>query len=186
MPGLQAFCVCTALSLGAIYLLQMTWFVAWMYLDEKRIQSQRNGLLPCLSFPENKPSSCSSSNWGQRFLHKYETVLPSLSFRVCVLLATSVLTILGICGCILIRQKFDYLLLLPADSYLRQWHDMRNQLYPDKGWSADVYTGSFDFSDLHTFENLTNSLEELKQTSMYIQGEYKICIIIFHIFFGRL
>merc|ERR1719283_107188 len=29
MPGLQSFCVCTAIGLAAIYLFQVSWFVAW-------------------------------------------------------------------------------------------------------------------------------------------------------------
>ena len=46
MPGLESFCVCTAIGLGSIYLLQISWFVAWMSLDEKRISAGGDGLQP--------------------------------------------------------------------------------------------------------------------------------------------
>jgi hypothetical protein len=49
MPGLQSFCVSTALGLAAIYLLQISWFTAWLSLDEARIQSGRNSIVPCIS-----------------------------------------------------------------------------------------------------------------------------------------
>ena len=173
MPGLQAFCVCTAISLGAIYSLQMTWFMAWLFLDQQRIQSQRNGLLPCLSLSENKSGSCTSLTWGAAFLNNYVKLLPSLSFKIIVVITTTILTIVGVSGCILIKQKFDFLLLLPKTSYLRQWHDIRHQLYPDKGWVADIYTDSFGASDLGSFENITNVLEELQQSGSYIQGLLK-------------
>ena len=75
MPGLQAFCVCTAISLGSIYLLQITWFVAWMYLDEKRILSGRSGLVPCVSLQNYKPSSWSQINYGKIFIKKYAKLL---------------------------------------------------------------------------------------------------------------
>eukprot|EP00090_Calanus_glacialis_P014060 TRINITY_DN22697_c0_g1_i1.p1 TRINITY_DN22697_c0_g1~~TRINITY_DN22697_c0_g1_i1.p1 ORF type:complete len:525 (-),score=56.22 TRINITY_DN22697_c0_g1_i1:73-1449(-) len=170
MPGLQAFCVCTAISLGAIYLLQITWFVAWMYLDEERIQSQRSGLVPCMYIASYKEAPCSSYGIGKSILHKYTKLLPSLSFKIFVILTSLMFTSIGISGCILMKQKFDYLLLLPVESYLRQWHDMKNDLYPDKGWVAEIYTDTFDYSDLDKFENLTINLEELKQSGTYIQG----------------
>ena len=46
MPGLESFCVCTAIGLGSIYLLQVSWFVAWMALDEARVAEGRDGLIP--------------------------------------------------------------------------------------------------------------------------------------------
>ena len=36
MPGLQSFCVAVAIGLGSIYILQVSWFAAWLSLDEKR------------------------------------------------------------------------------------------------------------------------------------------------------
>ena len=75
---------------------------------------------------------------------------------------------IGISGCILLNQKFDY---LPVESYFHQWHKIQNYLYPDKGWVAEIYTDSFDYSDLDKFENLTISLDELKQSGTYIQGD---------------
>ena len=30
MPGLQSFCVCTAIGLASVYLLTVTWFTAWL------------------------------------------------------------------------------------------------------------------------------------------------------------
>merc|ERR1719270_2752507 len=59
MPGLQSFCVCTAIALGCIYILQVSWFVAWMVLDEKRIQSGRDGVFPCIIHKNYQPSECS-------------------------------------------------------------------------------------------------------------------------------
>ena len=171
MPGLQAFCVCTAISLGAIYLLQITWFAAWMYLDEERIQSQRSGLVPCMHISSYKEASCSSYGIGKNILQQYTKLLPSFSFKVLVILTSLMFTSIGISGCILMKQKFDYLLLLPVESYLRQWYDMKKDLYPDKGWVAEIYTDSFDYSDLEKFENLIISLEELKKAGTYIQGD---------------
>merc|ERR1719516_479462 len=65
MPGLAAFCVCTAISLGSIYLLQISWFSAWMSLDEERIAAGRDGLVPCVVHgKDHRPSSCSQKEYG--------------------------------------------------------------------------------------------------------------------------
>ena len=38
LPGLQAFCIACAIAIAAIFILQTTWFVAWMTIDEMRIE----------------------------------------------------------------------------------------------------------------------------------------------------
>ena len=47
MPGLQSFCIYASIGLACIFLLQISWFVAWLVLDERRIRENRNGILPC-------------------------------------------------------------------------------------------------------------------------------------------
>merc|ERR1719510_612341 len=52
LPGLQAFCISCAFAIGAIYLLQASWFVACLSLDEKRIKDKRNAFCPsCVKHP---------------------------------------------------------------------------------------------------------------------------------------
>ena len=34
LPGLQSFCVCCAFAIAAIFLLQSSWFVAWLAIDQ--------------------------------------------------------------------------------------------------------------------------------------------------------
>ena len=59
-PGLASICVGTSMALGAIFLLQVTWFIAWMTLDERRVAAKRNGVLPCITHTEDgKGISCS-------------------------------------------------------------------------------------------------------------------------------
>ena len=42
MPGLQSFCVTVAIGLASIYILQITWFTAWLSLDQRRIDAGKN------------------------------------------------------------------------------------------------------------------------------------------------
>ena len=63
MPGLQSFCIFASIGLGCIFLLQCSWFVAWLVLDERRIRANKNGFLPCcvthqdVENNQNKPAN---------------------------------------------------------------------------------------------------------------------------------
>ena len=172
MPGLQSFCICTALALGAIYLLQITWFVAWMSLDEKRIASGRNGCLPCIVDKTSIKSTGTTEDFGKRLIKKYTKLLSSTFYKICVAVITLILITFGIWGCINIKQGFDFLRMLPEDSYLRRWTTIKEDLYPDSGWPAEVYTEGFNHSDLASFENLTASFQELKESGLYIKSKH--------------
>ena len=41
LPGLQAFCVSCAIAIGSIFLLQVSWFVAFFVLDQRRVEDRR-------------------------------------------------------------------------------------------------------------------------------------------------
>ena len=57
MPGLQSFCIYASIGLGCIFLLQCSWFVAWLVLDERRIRGKKNGFLPCCFSHEDVENS---------------------------------------------------------------------------------------------------------------------------------
>ena len=84
MPGLQSFCVCTAIALGCIYILQVSWFVAWLVLDEKRILSRRNGLIPCISHKDKNSKSGDKVDVSAKVVEIFSKLLPSRIYQVCV------------------------------------------------------------------------------------------------------
>ena len=171
MPGLESFCVCTAIGLGSIYLLQISWFVAWMSLDERRIASGHDGLLPCIVHEDFKPTACSQKTYGDVIVKKYAWLLSSVVFQFVVILFTIGMLAFGIWGSILIQQKFDLASLIPSDSYLKEFLSLRNKFYPNKGWTADIYTAGFDYTDLHKFEDLTNQLNDLQISKTHLGGK---------------
>jgi len=169
MPGLQSFCVCTAIALGAIYILQVSWFVAWLVLDEKRILSGRDGLFPCIVHSNFEASECSKKDRGESFVKSYLKVLSSRIYQILVITMTLVFVGCGIWGSVLIRQKFEPELLLPADSYMRQWKDLHDSSYPENGWSAEVYTGYVNYTHLANFDKLSKSLEDIRDIGLYVK-----------------
>jgi Niemann-Pick C1 protein len=60
MPGFRSFCVYTAFSILMVYIYVVTFFVAILVLDERRISEKRNALVPCIihtSHKTHKPSN---------------------------------------------------------------------------------------------------------------------------------
>lgn len=143
MPGLQSFCVCTAIALAAVFLLTITWFAAWLALDEKRVAAGRDGLLPCLELaPRRAGPACPGAGGPRAGLEPLlARLLPSRLYRGAVGVLTLGLLAGGLWGTVLIQQRFDPKLLLPGDSYLRRWLELHDEMYPRNGHTCDIYTG---------------------------------------------
>ena len=190
MPGLQSFCVCTALGLASIYLLQVGWFVAWLAVDEERIRAAKNGFVPCVRHKnrteledeaEHKTiRQCVRHRTEDEAEHKtirqcvigwYRTLLSCTVYRVVIVMTSLCCLACGVWGSSLIRHKFDPFLLLPADSYLSQFIAVNDQYYnPYRGWSAEIYTGGINHTDLAKIDNIISELEILKQKKILLQG----------------
>jgi predicted RND superfamily exporter protein len=170
MPGLESFCVCTAIGLGSIYLLQVSWFVAWMTLDEQRVEAGRDGLLPCIVHQDFQPSDCSKFEVGLTVMKYYAKLLSSSVFKVITILITVSLLAFGAWGWCQIKQKFDPILLLPSESYLREWIRVQQDFYPDDGWVADVYSGEISYKDLESIDTLVSELEYLQKDGRTLKG----------------
>ena len=63
--------------------MQVSWFVAWLVLDEKRILARRHGLVPCLTLPRGRGDSeagcCGAAN---PVLRLYSGLLGSRLYQV--------------------------------------------------------------------------------------------------------
>ena len=84
IPSLSTFCIYAAIGVLALYILQATYFVACLTLDEKRIDANRNACLLCFkhsdSYQPNKYHSFSVQKW---FMEKvWGPVLTKLPVKV--------------------------------------------------------------------------------------------------------
>ena len=170
MPGLQSFCVCTAFALAAIYILQVTWYTACMVIDEKRIIAGRNCLVPCIVNSSQPCPSLQATKTKLNVSVPLIDIFDSTFFKGVVILLSCLLLAFGIIGCINIEVKFDWLQLLPKDSYLRQLKRAAEVLYPNDGWHGEVFTGKLNSTDLQNVENLTARLHKLKNLGETIKG----------------
>lgn len=131
-----------------MYLYQITWFAAWLVIDQRRMVSNRNAYLPCLKNvdPENvedndltKPRFL--SKWCLEFhpIAKYAEMLTLKPVKIFVMIFTLGLLGLSIIGNYYITEEFDPWLFLDPNSYVSQFKNAHDGFYPDEGQSVLLF-----------------------------------------------
>ena len=92
------------------------------------------------------------------------------SFQAAIFVISLAFLGIGIWGTLSIRQKFDPILLLPSDSYLRQFVHNHDADYPANGWSADIYMGEIDGSSMAGMDRLTAGLQALVDNRTHLRA----------------
>ena len=134
LPALKSFCIYCGVGILIVYFLQASWFVAWMVIDQKRMEANRNGFMPCIKHKEANTQCCGGSaapkdqmaalQQGFQAYGKYLMKLPS---KIAVIAVTVLIFSVSIWGNVLLKQKFDPMWFLPLDSYLVSWHNANEQ-----------------------------------------------------------
>jgi len=142
-----------------------------MTLDQKRIAARRNALIPCYKHkPDGQATAAGSWQAATMAFATYKKLLASTAYRLAVLAASLAFLAAGIYGCLQIRQKFNPVLFLPADSYLRRFVAAHDAAYPSNGWSAELYTGRLDHRSLAGMEVLITGLQALVTNGTHLRG----------------
>ena len=102
MPGLQSFCIYSAIGILLVFILQTTLFTACLALDIKRIRSNRNGYFPCYQTKKSdddgdirKRPVWWVKNPGKSFFRKYGEILMHPVSKFLVISFTIGLTSVG-------------------------------------------------------------------------------------------
>ena len=165
-PGLQAFCVACALGIAAIYILQATWFVAWLVIDERR---REYGLM-CKSRYSDAYTVSSISTTSSKFndfwsalLDPWQAFSNLLEYRIyhaiIILISLSCLGV-GIWGSLSIRQELIVSRFFPEDSYLSSWMRGFYNHFDEFESDFSIYTGTLEtLDDLNRIDNMTSTLK---------------------------
>jgi len=160
MPGLQAFCVSAAICIALIFVLQVSWFVAWLSLDQQRIEMRKHGLVPCITVePAENTSWDTETPMSKRLMERYSKLLDYGVFKVLVMIITSSLLAFGIYGSVNIIQRFDPIRMLPRGNYLSEWIHTQNQYWPSYGLQVQVMTGPLELEDLSGLDRMVSAFE---------------------------
>ena len=165
-PSLQSFCVTSAIAIVAIYLLQISWFVAFMVLDEYRIEQKRNGLVPFIVHENWQPPKWSNKDVGKVVMSKIAKIFSSKVFLGFIPLLTATSLLFGIWGAYEIRVEYDFVILVPDGSYLTSWLNQNAIAFPSDGPGVTIYTQdiSYTVEDFEKIETIAMDMDNLTKT----------------------
>ena len=84
----------------------MSWFVAWLTLDQQRIEMRKHGLVPCITVePAENTSWDTETPMSKRLMERYSKMLDYSVFKVVVMIITTALLAFGIYGSVNIIQR---------------------------------------------------------------------------------
>jgi hypothetical protein len=148
--------------------------VAFLTLDQRRIEEQRDGLLPCIVHKKWEPAPWSQKEWGKIYMKKIAAVLEYKIVQLLVLGVTAGLLTVGIKGMLFIAVEFDPVLLLPGSSYLRKFINTAEEHFPKSGETATIYTGRVDYtiSDFTKIDRIVSRLDRSFEEDGFLTGTF--------------
>lgn len=149
------------------FVFQITFFVAIIVLDQRRIEDNRRDCCFCCRAKDVSDASTqdlqgkSEKHFADRLMTGYANVLlkPAVKWAVIVVFA-------GMLGFFSWRtskltQYFDFTDVIPSDSYIQPWWDAYQDLYEANGVRAQVYFRDVDFSDKSIQDQMESYVAEL-------------------------
>ncbi|RUS80143.1 hypothetical protein EGW08_012100 [Elysia chlorotica] len=149
IPALRSFCVYAAFGVATLYILQATFFTAFVSIDLRRRQKERDAcLFACLSHPSPPyiPNECSKKQLVPLFFkHGLARAISKWPVKVTVLLISGALISTCIYGVTQLEQYFDRNWLLTDSSYATAFIRAMNRHFPEDGMGGSVFCGNVDY-----------------------------------------
>ncbi len=145
LPSLKSYSFYAAMGILFTFINQVTFFVACLTLDTKRIDAKRDGMFFCISYGQTwKPNALSQRNFLQDLFRALGNQLKKKQIRVGILLMAAALTAIGTYGVLLVRIEFDFLKFLPEESQLFRWYEENSKFFPEEGFRGNIYFSEVD------------------------------------------
>lgn len=165
VPALKSFCIYCGLGIFVVYIFQITWFTAWLVIDQRRMLNNRNACLPCvkncssdsdsISAADLKSSPSKKDECSFNFMSIYGGFLSQKIVKISVLIVTLVIFAASVYGNYMIEEEFDPWLFLDPKSYVSAFKATQDKYYPDKGESVLLFfSGPLNQHNLQSIEKL--------------------------------
>ena len=138
LPALQSFCIYAAIGIFVVYLTMISFFYAFFSLDQKRIESVRDGFLCCYEHKNWKPNKCSQKSILNLCFIQYGKLLIKWPIKVIVICMTLSFLGLGIYGASQLTAEFKFEWFLNEGTYLRDYFDISAERY-QSGVSGKIW-----------------------------------------------
>ena len=160
VPALNSFCIYCGVGILIVYLYQITFFSAWLVIDQRRILDQRNACLPCIKSNCNTSGSTDKSCFPTLDLvGKYADMLAFKPIKFMVILVTIGILVASIYGNYMLEEDFDPWLFLSPKSYVARFKATHDYYFPDKGENVILFfNGDVTQENLLSMDRLLSSL----------------------------
>nr|XP_027224809.1 patched domain-containing protein 3-like [Penaeus vannamei] len=162
LPALRSFCIYAAVGIFAVYILQSTFFLAWLVRDERRMEENKNGFFWCITHKDWKPWACSKRDLlGDVFKHGFCPFILSAPMRAIILLGTGALVASSIWSTMNLRKEFNAKWFIPKTSYLHETFEIAEKHFPDAGQAGYLYFANVSLpEDLPALNEMIKDLED--------------------------
>ena len=160
LPALQSFCIFASVGILSIYFFQCTFFVAWMSIDQRRVEASRNACCPCYKHRNWNANNRNRKDYSKTFFSAYSRFLTKTPTKLFVIVSTIVITGLAIWGNINLEQRFDPAWFLPQDTYLSKFVVAYKKYFPSGGDRVTLYCSGMDH--VGEFEKLNKLATDIR------------------------
>ncbi|XP_063844985.1 patched domain-containing protein 3-like [Scylla paramamosain] len=161
LPALRSFCLYASMGILAVFVMQSTFFVAWLVMDERRLQQHRNGLVWCVTHRDWSPNACSQWDLMPSAFRQWCRLLLSTPFRVLVLLFTGALLACSVWAATNLQREFDPTWFIPTSSYLHNTFRATTRHFPETGQEGYIYFSNVTLpEELPELNRLVDALVE--------------------------
>eukprot|EP00058_Branchiostoma_floridae_P007566 XP_002593054.1 hypothetical protein BRAFLDRAFT_74381 [Branchiostoma floridae] len=134
IPALRSFCIYVAVAIVFLFLFQCTFFMGALVIDQYRREARRDACCCFKHSKDYKPMACSRKSLVHWFFDKcYSRILLTIPVKILVLLITFGTAGWMAYGTYSLKQDFNFVWYLPAESYVFRYTTLYEQYFPEEG-----------------------------------------------------
>jgi len=170
IPAVYWLCLYAFPTIAFIYMYQLTFFIAWIVLDEQRLQNNRRDCCFCITAdkdPEEENSTAESqeSSAKESFLDtlmgRYANFLLQPAVKVVVVLSFAALAVLCAISASELKQSFEFTDVMPDDSYVTDFFEAFDEYSQRNSVGPYVYFRNVNQADESIQDQMETYVNEL-------------------------
>ena len=140
LPALGNFCAYASMGIFAVFLQMISFFLAWLVIDQRRIDARRDGVFCCMKKDANwTPNICSQKSIMDTIFKFYSEAIDSLAFKIIILLISCGFFGVSCYGVSQLKAEFDVVNWFPPDTSVVSYMKAKKEHFPSVGIGGKVY-----------------------------------------------
>ena len=163
LPALGNFCAYASLGIFAVFLQMISFFLAWLVLDQRRIDARRDGIF-CYKKDANwTPNICSQKSFMDMVFRTYAEAIDSNAFKTFILLILCGFLGVACYGVSQLESNFDVVNWFHPDTSVAGYLRAKKEHFPSVGISGKVYVAEIPKIEekLEKINTLLNNVGEV-------------------------